>query len=395
MRHFDLILLYSSFRRHESYLPIIKALSATYRIGIYRVDIDGGNAKIESSDNLYFKECLKYEAVEIIPSNIPIQTKVLMTGRFGPRVLPLIHHAIQSTMCYEKWIILVEGPMAGVPILKEMMTAFAKPVLFIPDRSRFALLEPEALEIIQQNNLCVVETGSPFGHYSARDEFKADYIIAYPNKISFNHNRDLYRFLSNVVKLLSKIDPNERVYVKVHSVRDGGGTESFFPKNLKLFAQPWLLKMIRFLLKINGYSLLNRLPDNILVLVIYLHNAYIFKRGSNFIAEYPNWGLQHFMGGIKKGLITGQTNLVWEALKMRVPVYNCSDLTTSNAPQSYRLPIASFGIPCCEGELNFNELEFQKIKESVRNSNFIKTLAAEIEATKQPTDEVLKMESLG
>lgn len=382
-----LILFYTSFRRHEAYLNIIKALAPHVSIGVLRLEMKSANKRILKTDEEFYQTCLRYGA-QVISSDERVNTQILMIPRMGLKTLTRAKADLEK-IAYRKLVELVEGSVAGVPELAWIVENLGKPAILVPDAERFALLEPTALEVVAEEKLEVVEIGTPFEDYPIQNDFKTDYVIAYPSFLGFRNVRDLSRFLVNVIRLLRQIPVDEQVLIKSHNASDRGGSESGFVKWHRLFAYRFWIDILDWFEK---KRVLDFLPLSVVAQFAGIQNAYIIKKTRPFPEDLPRFGLQHYMKGIRKGLITGQTNLVWEALKMKIPVYNCSELTAANSPEDYQIPVRSYGTPCCYGKLTFDSRVFNKISDKVRKADLICYLRDQLQEISQAPSSIAMME---
>jgi len=128
----------------------------------------------------------------------------------------------------------------------------------------------------------------------------------------------------------------------------------------------------------NKQSLYRFLPDKVLNRFVLLHNTYIFKKCENLLDTYPAFNLEFFARGIQKGLITGLSQSIIEALLHKVPVCICDDSPLEGKSRNYRLIIEAFGL---SKRLEFSTDGIDKIDESMRNADLIEFLKNTVTST--------------
>ena len=96
------------------------------------------------------------------------------------------------------------------------------------------------------------------------------------------------------------------------------------------------------------------------------------------MTPYFNLGLELFLPGVRKGLVTGRSSVVWYALVHRLPVYNCDDETERARGEGVVDSYRAFGVPPCHGRLTFDRGNFERISDSVRQADLLDLLQKEL-----------------
>lgn len=379
-KHYDLILVYTSHRRHNNYLNIIKYMSASLRIGILKFET---KHRWGESEEIYLQACLEAGA-ELVEDDATCHS--VMISRFGkPKDGGGYYRDILVEMPerikYQRVLINVDALMTGFLCLDDICEKLGPPVLMVPSKKLFGILEPETREYALTNNLEMVEVGTPFRKYPVFPDFETDYLLAYPSHVSVKNSAEHYQLLKNVVKTLKKIPDTEAVIVKPHNVRDTGNSLSYTMLSRRLGNKRWLFSLLLFYVHLFDISVKGRtwyfiLPKKLMSLLVGLHNDYIFSRCENLLDDYPAYGFEHFVSGIKKGVITGISQTILESVLQRKAVCCCDDLPITDKPESYQILGKTFGIA---GWHAFSHDGESCIEDSVREVDLMKYLKKTIE----------------
>ena len=119
-----------------------------------------------------------------------------------------------------------------------------------------------------------------------------------------------------------------------------------------------------------GFYLFKYLPGRLINLFILIQNEYVFQRCNNLLEHYPAFGLEHYLRGVSKGLITGLSNSIFGALMHKVPICNC-DPGLYERPANYQTMIDKFGVDKWNG---FSTEGFDLIDDDIRDADLIKYL---------------------
>jgi|GEM_PF-6936667 len=379
---YDMVLVYIHFRRHEQYLNLIKYLAPTRRIGILHVDIGSAAvAKTARTDAEFLERCVKLGAT-MVEGNVA--TKLL--------VLPLLNHqetvektaaAIQGSIHYNQSVILVNGPTAGIPFLQQQIDLFGRPVILVQDKECFGLLEPETLDVVRETGCEVIEVGSPHQRYRVFENFKTDYLVAYPSTVTIKDYRELYDILRAFNDAVDRLPASAVIYTKVHNVRDEGNylSDIGFFRALRLPRS--VLKSLRNLcdafvsLRLGKRRVLDLLPLGIIWKMFWLQNACVFSRTKDVLAEYPGFGIEHFIPGVRLGVITGLGSTMWETAFQRVPIELINTQDPNKLHSNYQLLREFFRYDSWKGFVT--EEAYNRISPSARAGDLMKTMNALID----------------
>jgi len=386
---FDIILVYTIFRKNETYLNIIKSLSKDFSIGIFLCQPSG--KKTQDTDKAALAYYKRLGATVI---NGKSKCKILYLSRFGEGRYQEIFEDLPKIIQFNKVFLqtgtLMEG-LQGVNSLNGIIKYLGKPKILVPSKRYFGTYEKESLKLIKKNSLEVIEVGQPYFKYPVFEDFRTDYLIAYPSHLSIVNPFQHYLLLKNYVKIVMQLPKNVRIMVKPHNVKDKGNhiSQTIFKKKLffPLSINKYILLCIYqfdFFLRIIG--LLEWVPKRnttslkkrIFSLVNSFQNSYIFTRCENILDNYPAFGIEHFMKGVSKGIITGLSNSIYVALMHKVPVCVC-DSDVSERQKNYKIMIEKFRVNSWK---NFSEEGFELIDESVRNADLIHFLSNSIKREK-------------
>lgn len=383
MKGYDLILLYTMSRMHNHYLSIVRHLGSRLRIGLYRADI---NKKVRTAetDQLFLRVCTSLGA-EILDSG-EHRCRVLAVPLFPyqPGFLPsLVASAIHSER-----IIGLQTFGYGTQYLRPFLELGIRR-LYVYDRKAFERkLKTDEDRAVVRERFEVVEMGTPVAKYPVFEDFATDYLVAFPTDLSFVTPRQKAVFLGNVNRLLDRLPRDAQVMLKLHNVSDGGRLierasrgfvlgERLYPRldhvGAGLFGDG-------FLRTAEGLPI----PERIRNVLVRVCQGYWFARIEarttplSAATPYFNFGLELFLPGVRKGVITGRSSVVWYALVNRLPVYNCDDETEAARGEGVTDSYASFGVPPCHGRLEFDEAAFAKVAESVRSADLLELLQKEL-----------------
>lgn len=374
--YFDLILVYSTFRKHETYMNIVKALAQTLSIGIFMCQ---AGRKWQETE---YKVIEMYQQLGATLVEGQAECKVLFLPRFGKGRFKEYFEDLPQRIQYKNLFVQTGTLMEGVLSIKEICENLGKPTLLVPSIKHFGLYEKGTLNYLKQNPLELVEVGQPFLSYPVFEDFKADYLVAYPSHVSIVNSFQHYCLVKNITSVLFSLPQDAKIFVKPHNVRDKGNRISTKLSDRKLFSifnkinfptrliQIALKSIYLFDFRYRGFYLFKYFPKKILNLIIGVQNDYIFSRCINLLKHYPAFGIEHFLRGVSKGVITGLSNTIFVALMHKVPIYICDPFMDERSA-NYQTMIREFGIDRWEG---FSTEGFDLIDDSTRNADLIKYL---------------------
>lgn len=373
---YDLILVYTSFRRHGVYLNIVKYMAPTHRIGILRLESDASSLqKVAISDGEFLKACFQYGALEV---RGPCHTKLLVLPRMGDHFIDQLREYIQTSITYEKLALLVAGHFSGIYRLPDLVSYFGKAVILAADRQRFGAYEPESVQQATVLGCEVIEVGSPYKRYPIFSNFQTDYLVAYPSSVAVADYRQLYWLLHNYIAVLDSLPKGSVVYTKPHNVKDEGNYLSYAGR-YRYKRLPWRLVRLflrafhQFVsLRLGRWRLYDGVPLRILREINPLQNAYILGCSRNLLDEYPGFGIEHFMPGVRRGVITGLSATICEALYEKIPTYNIDPLPIETRPPTYQMLYRSYGISTWKGFMT--DTAFATIADSARQGDLLEVL---------------------
>ena len=378
---YDVILIFAYSRIHNHYLNIAKYLGKELKIGIYISDV-GKASRTKDTDSLFCSLCAGF-GVEILPPG-KYQCNLLVIPRYSEDGFV---EAIKKNIKYKSAIILQTfgygtenlEPLLGLGVEK----------LFVYDKNVFKnKLKTEEQRKFIEKHLEIVEMGSPFAKYPVFDDLNADYMVALPTRLSLVDAESVESFLKNTLKILEKLNPEDRVLLKAHNVRDH--EVALLPVNLFIGAsqiklRPWALRIITSVAEflsiiIKTVPILSRKRQMATHLLSGLLYASLRAKTAPLYnsTHYHNFGIELFLPGVKKGLITGRTSSVWYALCNRLPVYNCDNETKRAIGEGVTDSFKSFGVSPSQGELIFDSSNFNKISDTTREADLLELIRKEL-----------------
>ncbi len=229
----------------------------------------------------------------------------------------------------------------------------------------------------------LIEVGYPYVKYPIFEGFKADYMLAIPTPFSFAHERDKWSFLETVIQIINKIDDKDLIVFKSHN-----GIDKEQLASSKLFMIAKLINKIPFLtdLIINNIvrdsSVKTKVIGRIYTAILFLK---VMDKVIPLDSLNPSYqvGLETFLPGVKKGVIGGLSNTIHATLYSKLPFYNCVDLIAQDRNANNKLykekkpsttielNLKYFGVPFCEGELEFDRTNFKIFSDSTRKADLI------------------------
>ena len=323
--------------------------------------------------------------------NCKSKCKILFLPRFGEGRFQEIFEDLPKIIQFEQIFVQTGTLMEGVSNnIREIIENLGQPKILVPSKRHFGTFDKESIKVVKENSLEVVEVGQPYLKYPVFEDFHTDYLIAYPSHVSIVNPLQHYLLLKNFVNVVMKLPENVKIMVKPHNVKDEGNQISNTFSNSK-FDVP--LRMKKYLLFViyqldffwRNLDFLRWLPKRFFNPIInrifnFLNstqNSYIFSRCENLLDNYPAFGIEHFMKGVSKGIITGLSNSIFVALMHRVPVCVC-DYGMDEMPENYQIMIKKFRINTWK---KFSEDGFDLIDDSSRNADLIQFLKNSIKET--------------
>lgn len=387
MNRYDIVLVFTFFRRLGSYLSIVKFLSRRYRVGIYCAPIEPGLLKKNAAAQELFLNCCKTFGASIV-TTAPVKTKVALYPQDD--YPDSSREAITSEVHCQKALGLLTLSWPGLH--DDFLECFNIAKAYVVDRHFLEFLLQHRGDKTRYNRLELIEVGLPFGKYPVVDEFHADYMLAMPTPFSFAHDTDKIHFLEAISQLLDRLDPQDVVVHKPHNALD---FDHFSGKKYRQLAR-LLSTLPRRIVTANlhrkcanGFNSSHRHWQRLYIAYLYEGVLQRVKLLTD-LTPYYNFPIEMFLPKVMKGVIGGLSNTIWGALYFKKPYYNCIDLSRQNrdaADTLYKknptqlldLNLQYFGVPYCKGELDFEADHFNIVKPSAREGDLIAELTREIQ----------------
>jgi len=380
MTNYDIILVLEYFRTVPYYLSIIKYLKKNYKIGVYQVELEPELMRKNKKAQKYFiKLCNEMGADIVIKKKITTDLLIIPQRTYLKIAQDDIHTNIISKMN----IGVLTLAWAGFKNADNFIKQFKIQKLLTIDLSFIQFLLEARDKKDQYTNYDIIEVGYPYKKYPVFEDFKADYMLATPTPFSFAHERDKWSFLETVIRILEKIDDNDFVVFKSHNAIDKEQLASS-----KLFKIAKLINKSRFLTDI----IISNIRRESLVeqkFIGRIYTAMLFMKVMEKVTPFESLnsshqvGMEAFLPGVKKGVIGGLSNSIHATLYSKLPYYNCVDLIAQDRNANNKLyegkkpsttielNLKFFGVPYCEGELEFDQTNFNIISDSTQKADLI------------------------
>ena len=377
MEQFDITLVYFNALLHNTFLSIIKHLGEKYKICVWVAPYYKAKRTIKTN-KLFIDYCRELGAT--ILEKQKIKTKLLFVTHVIAVSKEYLETDILAYIQCEKKISMQAFFIFGHDSGKALLEAgFKKHIVF--DRKLYDLLLKEEDRYLLES-LDIYEMGNIISSYPVFDNFHCDYLIAIPTQLSFETETSTYIFIRNLLNLLNKLDKKDSVYIKLHTARD--------------YEVPF--KASRLFLMFNRRNILSRTAGNVLILLNLISGNYLIKNRMirNAIAgalyrkvldrciplsnvnKFWNFGVELFMPGIKKGLITGRSSVTWFALTQKIPVFNCDVESIYQKTNYLNAHFRHYGVPFYDGNLTFDEKHWEKVLAKNDKFDFIEFIQSEI-----------------
>jgi hypothetical protein len=377
LKDFDLILIFTNFRRCPSYLSVIKCLSINYKIGILKVPIDRPEKTIHT-DGLFLRLCEDFGANLIEPGQeATANVVVIPQWPYSEDAVSTIRDTIRASNTN----VMMYG-LTWAGLHDEFVKIFNIHKIFVIDHNLFwhLLKGRDVSPLLVQE---IVEVGMPFEKYPVfAGPLDIDYVIAIPTPFSFPDEREKIIFLENILNLIDEIrakNPTSIIAMKKHNA-----TEEEYFVSQKSFA---ITSKIENGLSRCGLGRLtsairkmSAMPEKLRINLLY--SEVIRKTVSlDKMSIYSNFPLEIFFPCLKEGLIGGLSNTMWYALYFKKKFYNCipeSVIERLDSKLTLKNSLKYFGIPSCNGKLTFDPVVFDKISNGTRESDLIEILKKEL-----------------
>ncbi len=377
MKEFDIILVYFLVRKHDYYAHIIKALSPQYKIGLLLSDEKNfyasrkGHRKVKNTDKLFRSFCAKMGAEKIyVNEKVKGKVVIMPVEMFFPGDYM---RKFKANVSCGKLIGLFTW-LSGVNGLDVIKNLGAKR-FFSPGKFVFERKIKDAGKYIEIDGLDIIEMGFPHKKYPIFDNLdsKIDYLVAYPSHTHFKpgKEKEKYKFVINLYKLLKKIDASNNIYIKPHNNND----DSQFFSSLN-YGSKWFLIMVSFIAGL----LLTLSPfcrNKLYRIAIKLINSLIKKKCPSLqeLTPYHNFGIESFLPHVRKGLITGLSSTHLHAMLNKLPVYNCDSQDEDEVTDPFN---EMYLVPFCNGKLVFDKTNFDRISKECRSADAVQLIKEEL-----------------
>ena len=398
MQHFDLVLVVEYFRTVPYFTSIIRHLSKDFRIGVYPVPVDPGNSgKNDAAQAEFLRLCKDLGATIAGPGPVTASLMLLPQRPYSQGAVSIIKSRIKA----RKIVGSLAFAWAGIPVHDKFIDEFGVARLYAIDLSFLRYLLRERKNPNAYENIAIVEVGLPYGHYPVFDNFSADYILAMPTPFSFPHEEDKWLFMENVLRLFEKIPNTETI---VHKPHNGLERDQFSSWRMRWIIcglaplMPLLPRMKGVLSPVPGKAGFRRFLGRLYTAALY-EKVLRRARPLHRMTPFHQLGLEVFLPFVRRGVIGGLSNTIWSSLYFKKPFYNCVDITVQNREGKNRLygkkdptglldtNLRYFAVPCCRGQLDFDNAHFDKIPETCRKSDLIKQIIADINDAKDATND--------
>lgn len=215
---YDLILLYTFHRVHNYYINIIKYLSKDLSIGIVEepsVTVTKTRTKIANTERVFLGLCRQLGADLLAPKE-----KYICNLLFAPQ------HCYTSSSAENisrNKIISLQRFGAGALCLDQLKEMGAVKIWTYERKLLIdMLIHEERDDLIKEFE--IFEMGTPYARYPAFDfsQLNIDYMIAFPTPMLLRTPPIKLRLLENISTLIKLIPNDKTIYMKRHTVVDGG-----------------------------------------------------------------------------------------------------------------------------------------------------------------------------
>ena len=367
LKHYDIILAHFYSRVNPYNINIVKELSRNYKVGIYKLKAGELNhstkqVNLKDTDQIVLDLASEYGGT-ILDNNKGYSCNLFL----------LTHHSFDlqqiKTIKYKN-ILLIAHIMYGSYYLKEYKQIGGRKIcVFSKDMYKNVVKINNQEEII--SGIEVVECDPPYTSYPAIDfsDLEIDYIIAFPSPIFLRNSYNRMKLLCNICRLIEKIPVDKNIYYKSHNITDIEIGIKHVNSGIK-FIKILLYYILKSLYKILHF-------DRSVSFRIIYHNVQTLRylriiemRATDLaeVTKYHNFNIEHFLPFVRKGLITGISTCILNALFSKIPVYNCDDQELSEETPNHHV-IKNYYIPSCRGKLEFNDLNYERVKKNDNYSN--------------------------
>lgn len=378
-KKYDLILVVGYFRSAAPFLSIIKYLSKNLVIGIIYQDSHLNEiTKVRGYDENFKMLCAEHGAILCDLEEInECQLLFIQQYIYKDQFINLVKKKIISKNIWGMLLLT----SVGIKTRDKFISCFNIKKVTVPDLKLFYFLNNSRKNYIY-NKIGIVEVGLPFYNYPiCEDRFEVDWVFAAPTAFNFKTEEEKFYFLRNVLNFISKIPKKDSITYKSHN----GSTDDYlaFEKLGKLakiisnlpFLESLLLNSVEYF-PISLKNFLIKLKISILFLKVMKRITPI-----KHITNYGFMPLEIFMPKINKGIIGGESNLMWGASFFNVPYYNCVNPNvlpnvekfdfTKDGTSLLGLNMKFFGSPYCDLDINRGYINHEISYDHNRHRNIV------------------------
>ena len=383
---FDLVLVFTTFRKCGHYLPLVRELSPNYRIGLYICPLDRNNLEKTDTQNKLFVDLIySFGVINITHETSHCKIMLVPQWHYYSEDIDRIYKNIQST--YHYWVV---GLANGNSSYENLNNNKIDKVLVVDENFyNYRLSKRPQEQAIKFPEGAIVEVGTPYLKYPVFDSIEIDYIIANPTPFSFPMLEDKIEYLNNVLGLLRQIPIDKTIAYKPHNAY---GSDSLVHPKIYRFMNSFSIdsskKLIygffRILHSLSNIKLINKICIQFEIInkqSKIMHRVQPLKE----ITKYHDFNLEMFLPHVKEGVITGRSNSIWHALHAKLTVYNCIPNSTKEVTQTLKrlAPNQLFGekmhhhnmvyfnIACCESKMDFDMKKTNIVEDRTRKSNLV------------------------
>jgi len=359
---YDIILVADYFRSANAFLSILVGLSKEYKIGLYLTPL---------AENLRQKNDVAQREFIAMAESLGAELLHLEGGVAQSDVMLVLQRAyseedvraVKTKVRAKRVIGLLGLATAGLPLHDAFVRQFDIRKAYVPCMRLFRFLTGRRNAEPIYANIAIEQVGLPYKDYPFVTSTPVDWLIAAPTSFSFRSEKNKHAFLANVLRLLTRIPPNEVVAYKPHN---GHEKDYFVSGKLAMLASligdvPGVERLVRFAAH---YSLpiAGSFFDRLLTALLHRQVMKIAVPLSS-LSRYEWISLEAFLPNVRKGIIGGLSNTIWGTLYFGLPFFNCVDMeqrqvTALDRARGFKdgealldLNMQFFGVPSCDGDI--------------------------------------------
>lgn len=386
---FDILLVMPFFRQSGPLLSICKELGSKCSIGLLPLTLDNTQQAKHRKSNKLFITLLEQFGARVVRSSDSIDCKTVLFVQYpySTKQIEMLNHSIQA----QRRIGMLTLAWPGLH--NDFIEKLDIEILFTVHRRFMDFLLKKRGQESRYKKCDIYEVGLPYGKYPVFEKIQADYFLVMPTPFSFPKETDKLHFLYTLISVLSKLDGDDKVFIKIHNATD---RDSFSNNTMRKIASTLKGLNIDALQKIKMSSSVQGITRYFQQKLEQLKTAVFYESIMDRVLPFEEYTphnyipYEAFLPGIKKGVIGGLSNTIWGALFFRLPFYNCVDINRQDRrPERtiYKkdptnlldLNLQFFGVPYCNGNLHFDFSFFDIIEDTTRTGDIVAQLKCEFE----------------